>query len=292
VDDVLDEIGSEVAVEAGRGSGRIVRIAGAAAVLMLVLSGCSSKEEVLESTPADQLYNEGLVSLEAGKRVDAAKKFEDVDRLHPFSPYGKKAILMQAYTQFQRNAYTDAIQSAQRYVTLFPTSPDAAYAQYLIAESYYRQMPEVSRDQQRTGSALEAYADLIKKYPTSPYAEDAKKKILLVKDQLAGKEMDVGRFYLQQRRYLAAINRFKVVVSEYQTTRHVEEALARLVECYYALGIVSEAKTAAAVLGHNFPDSQWYRDSYSLLAKGGYEPGEDSGSWISKAFNATNVKLF
>ncbi|TBW38701.1 outer membrane protein assembly factor BamD [Siculibacillus lacustris] len=261
------------------------------AVMAAMLAGCSStKDDVLDTTPADQLYNEGLINLEAGKRAEAAKKFEDVDRLHPYSTYGKKAVLMQAYTQFQRGSYTDAIQAAQRFVTMYPTSPDAAYAQYLVAESYYRQIPEVSRDQQRTNSALEAYAELIQKYPTSPYAEDGRKKILLVKDQLAGKEMDVGRFYLSKHQYLAAINRFKSVVSDYQTTRHVEEALARLVECYYALGIVPEAKTAAAVLGHNFPESPWYKDSYALLAKGGYEPGEDTGSWISKAF--VNVKLF
>ncbi len=286
--DVQVEIGTHMTT--GRALARAGRIAIAAAMAAALLAGCSSKDEVLESTPADQLYNEGLVNLEAGKRADAAKKFEDVDRLHPYSTYGKKAILMQAYAQFERMSYTDAIQAAQRFITLYPTSPDAAYAQYLIAESYYRQMPEVSRDQQRTGSAVEAYKELIEKYPTSPYAEDGKKKLLQVKDQLAGKEMDVGRFYLQRRQYLAAINRFKLVLSEYQTTRHVEEALARLVECYYALGVIPEAKTAAAVLGHNFPESQWYKDSYALLAKGGYEPSEDKGSWISKAF--VNVKLF
>ena len=137
--------------------------------------------------------------------------------------------------------------------------------------------------------ATAAYAELLQKYPNSQYADDARKKVLTVKDQLAGKEMDVGRFYLRKNQYLAAINRFKVVVSQYQTTRHVEEALARLVECYYAMGVVNEAQTAAAVLGHNFPDSQWYKDSYTLLQKGGYEPSEDGNSWISRSL--AGVKL-
>ena len=256
-----------------------------------LLAGCASKEDDLglDRTPADQLYNQALVLKKAGKRSDAVKKFEDVDRLHPYSEWAKKAILMQAYTQFERGDYTECINSARRFVTLYPSSPDAAYAQYLIAESNYKQIPDVGRDQERTGKALAAYAELILKYPTSPYADDARKKVLMVKDQLAGKEMDVGRFYLRKGQYLAAINRFKLVTTEYQTTRHVEEALARLVEAYYAMGVINEAQTAAAVLGHNFPDSQWYKDSYSLLHKGGYEPSESSDSWLSKQFRGFRV---
>jgi outer membrane protein assembly factor BamD len=279
----------------GRSSdfGRSRRLAGLALGLTLAtfLTGCASKEEDLglDRTPADQLYNEGLVLQQAGKRADAVKKFEDLDRLHPYSEWAKKAVLMQAYTQFERSNYTECITAGRRFVTLYPGSPEAAYAQYLIAESYFRQIPDVSRDQERTGKALAAYAELIQKYPDSQYADDARHKILTVKDQLAGKEMDVGRFYLRKRQYLAAINRFKVVTTEYQTTRHVEEALSRLVEAYYALGVVNEAQTAAAVLGHNFPDSQWYKDSYDLLKKGGYEPSESSDSWISKSFRGFKV---
>ncbi len=272
-------------VATARRLGSVGRV-GSALALVLFLAACSHKQDLVDNTePADKLYNEGLVALEAGKRADAVKKFDDVDRLHPYSQLSKNAVLMQTYVQFQRGAYTDAIQSGQRFITLYPSSPDAAYAQYLIAESYYAQIPDVSRDQARTASALAAYGVLIEKYPTSPYAEDARKKVLNVRDQLAGKEMDVGRFYLRKHQYLAAINRFKVVVSQYQTTRHVEEALARLVECYYAMGVVNEAKTAAAVLGHNFPDSPWYKDSYDLLQKGGYEPSEDASSWISKSLS-------
>lgn len=289
---LVSSVSTDVSRHGGEGRKRLPIGALIALTLVAVASaGCASKdEEVFDNTPADKLYNEGLVTLESGKRADAAKKFEDVDRLHPYSEWSKKAVLMQAYTQFERGAYTDCIQAAQRFLSLYPSSPDAPYAQYLLAESYYRQMPDVSRDQQRTGSALAAYAELVQKYPQSNYAEDAKKKLLAIKDQLGGKEMDVGRFYLRQKQYLAAINRFKVVVSQYQTTRHVEEALARLVECYYAMGVVAEAQTAAAVLGHNFPDSPWYKDSYTLLQKGGYEPSENSLSWISQSFKG--VKMF
>jgi len=278
---------TDVRVPAGR---KIASVA-IALTTAILLAGCASKEDDLglDKTPADQLYNEGLLLQQAGKRADAVKKFEDLDRLHPYSEWAKKSVLMQAYTQFERGNYTECITAGKRFVTLYPGSPDAAYAQYLIAESYYKQIPDVSRDQERTGKALAAYAELLQKYPTSQYADDARRKVLNVKDQLAGKEMDVGRFYLRKGQHLAAINRFKLVTTEFQTTRHVEEALARLVESYYALGVITEAQTAAAVLGHNFPDSPWYKDSYSLLQKGGYEPSEDSGSWISRSFRGFKV---
>ncbi|MDK9696347.1 MAG: outer membrane protein assembly factor BamD [Siculibacillus sp.] len=287
------DAGRTKTLERGSALARHRRLAGLAlaATMAALLAGCASKEDDLglDRTPADQLYNEGLVLQQAGKRADAVKKFEDVDRLHPYSDWAKKSVLMQAYTQFERGNHTECITAARRFITLYPGSPDAAYAQYLMAESYYKQIPDVSRDQERTGKAMQAYAELVQKYPDSPYADDARKKILTVKDQLAGKEMDVGRFYLRKGQHLAAINRFKVVTTDYQTTRHVEEALARLVEAYYALGVVNEAQTAAAVLGHNFPDSQWYKDSYSLLKTGGYEPNESSGSWISKSFRGFRI---
>jgi outer membrane protein assembly factor BamD len=275
-------------------SGSRLRMAAAIALALTVGACASAKDEVDNTVSADQLYNEGLVQLQAGKRADAVKKFDDVDRLHPYSQLSKQALLMQAYTQFERGAFTDAISAGQRFVTLYPSSPDAAYAQYIVAESLYQQIPDVSRDQAQTAKALAAYGELVEKYPNSPYAEDGRKKVLNVRDQLGGKEMDIGRFYLRKHQYLAAINRFKIVVSQYQTTRHVEEALARLVECYYAMGVVSEAQTAAAVLGHNFPDSQWYKDSYALLQNGGYEPNEDKSSWISKSISQPlkSVKFF
>ncbi|MBT9291391.1 outer membrane protein assembly factor BamD [Prosthecodimorpha staleyi] len=272
------------------GSVRRLRLFAAVAAAGLALAACSSTDDTVDkTTPPDVLFNTGLAQLEAGKTTSAVKSFEDVDRLHPYSELAKKSILLQAYSNFQKGAYTDAIQASKRFVTLYPSHKDAAYAQYLIGESYYAQIPDITRDQDITNKSLEAYGDVIKKYPDSPYAKDAQKKIDFARDQLAGKEMEVGRFYLSKKQYLAAISRFRKVVSDYQTTRHVEEALSRLVESYYALGVVKEAQTAAAVLGHNFPDSQWYRDSYALLKSGGYEPEVASGSWITKALGKINV---
>ena len=191
---------------------------------------------------------------------------------------------MSAYAYYQANDYDSCIGAATRYVTLHPGSPDAAYAQYLIAASHYDQIADVTRDQGRTEKAIAALEEVVRKYPTSEYAVSAKAKLEAARDQLAGREMTVGRYNLQKRNYTGAINRFKTVVTQYQTTRHVEEALARLTEAYMAIGIVSEAQTAAAVLGHNFPDSPWYKDAYNLVKSGGTEPTEDTGSYISRAF--------
>ncbi|MDR3496772.1 MAG: outer membrane protein assembly factor BamD [Ancalomicrobiaceae bacterium] len=267
---------------------RLVTAAGLA--LVLGLAACSSTDEdKVDATPADVLYNQGLANMQSGKPTEAIKKFEDLDRLHPYSELSRKGILLQAYSAFEKGDYTSCIQAAKRFATIYPQSPEAAYALYLIAESYYKQIPEVSRDQELTQKALDAYAELLTKFPDSRFTADARQKQEAARDQLAGKEMEIGRFYLQKREYLAAINRFRVVVGKYQTTRHVEEALSRLVECYYALGVVPEAQTAAAVLGHNFPDSKWYKDSFTLLQTGGYAPQEDQGSWISKAFRGIKI---
>ncbi len=167
---------------------------------------------------------------------------------------------------------------------MHPGSADAAYAQYLIGSSYFDQIPEISRDQGRTERAVEALEEVVRKYPGSEYAAAAKRKIDIARDQLAGKEMDVARYYMKKRDYTGAINRFKVVVTRYQTTRHVEEALLRLTEAYMSLGIMDEAQTSAAVLGHNFPDSRWYKDAYELVQSRGLKPSENKGSWISRAF--------
>ena len=214
----------------------------------------------------------------------ASKKFEEVDRQHPYSDWARKSLLMSAYAFYQAGDYDSTIGSATRYVTLHPGSADAAYAQYLIAASHYDQIPDISRDQGRTEKAMASLEEVIRKYPASEYATSAKKKLEGARDQLAGKEMSVGRYYMDKRDYTAAINRYKTVVTQYQTTRHVEEALARLTEAYMAIGIVSEAQTAAAVLGHNFPDSRWYKDAYNLVKSGGLEPSENKGSYISRAF--------
>jgi outer membrane protein assembly factor BamD len=191
---------------------------------------------------------------------------------------------MTVFSQYQHSSYDDAIASAQRYIALYPTSSDIAYVYYLQAMSYYNQIPEISRDQDRAAKATALFALIVEKYPKSEYAEDSRYKLQVTRDQLAGKEMLVGRYYLNQHNYSAAINRFREVLAKYQTTRHAEEALMRLTEAYLALGITNEAQTAAAVLGHNYPDSIWYKDAFALLKNDGLQPHEDQGSWISKAF--------
>jgi outer membrane protein assembly factor BamD len=262
------------------------------ALVVAALPACSlfGKEDVIPDDPADKLYNEGLFLLNNKKDYkQAAKRFEEVDRQHPYSEWARKALLMSAYAHYEGLQYDESITAAKRYVTLHPGSPDAAYAQFLIGSSYFDQIPDISRDQQRTQKAMEALDEVARKYPNTEYAVAAKKKLEIARDQLAGKEMDTARFYQKKRDYIAAINRFKVVITQYQTTRHVEEALMRLTETYMSLGIVNEAQTAAAVLGHNFPDSPWYKDAYALVRGGGFEPNEDQASWISKAFRKVGL---
>jgi outer membrane protein assembly factor BamD len=269
-----------------RGGRAFTRIA-LLGILAATLGACSmfDKDAVAPDEPADKLYNEGLYLLNTKKDPkEAAKKFEEVDRQHPYSEWARKSLIMSAYAYYESGAYDDCISTAQRYVTLHPGSPDAAYAQFLIGSSYFDQIPEISRDQTRTEKALEGLDEVVRRYPNSEYAVAAKRKMEMARDQLAGKEMEVGRWHLQRREFTGAINRFKVVVTRYQRTRHVEEALMRLTEAYMALGIVDEAQTSAAVLGHNFPDSRWYKDAYALMQSRGLQPSENKGSWISQAF--------
>ena len=196
---------------------------------------------------------------------------------------------MQTYSQYEAQQWDDAISSANRYISLYPTSDDAPYASYLAAMSYYNQIPDISRDQERAEKALILFSQIVQKWPKSQYAEDSKYKINVTRDQLAGKEMSIGRFYLSRRNYTAAINRFREVLGKYQTTRHAEEALYRLTEAYMGLGITNEAQTAAAVLGHNFPDSDWYQDAFKLLQTGGLSPEENQGSWMTKVFKKVGL---
>jgi outer membrane protein assembly factor BamD len=264
----------------------------ALALIVVAVPACSffGKEEVIPDDAADKLYNEGLYLL--NKEHDfkkAAKRFEEVDRQHPYSEWARKSLIMTAYTYYEGGLYDDCVNAAKRYITLHPGSPDAAYAQYLIGASYFDQISDITRDQGRTEKAMNALDEVSRKYPNTEYAANAKKKLEVARDQLAGKEMDTARYYQKRRDYIAAINRFKVVITQYQTTRHVEEALMRLTETYMSLGIVAEAQTAAAVLGHNFPDSPWYKDAYNLVKGGGLEPSENSGSWISKAFKKVGL---
>jgi outer membrane protein assembly factor BamD len=252
------------------------------------LAGCSSDEplEPFVEIPAEVSYNAGIAYLQQGDYRRATEKFEEVDVQHPYSEWARKSLIMTTYTNYTRGNYTEAVTSGQRYVTLYPGSEDAAYAQFLIGQSYYAQIPDITRDQEMTQKAFAAMSELVQRYPESPYAAEAQKKLDFARDQIAGKEMEVGRYYLTRHQYIGAINRFKTVVTTYQTTRHVEEALQRLTEAYFSMGIVDEAQTAAAVLGHNYPDSRWYKDAFVLLESKGLAPRENTGSWISKAFRA------
>jgi outer membrane protein assembly factor BamD len=249
-------------------------------------TGTKYKMVIEPDVPASKAYDQGLSQLAAGAPQEAAKKFTDLGEKFPDSDWSRKGLLMTTYAQYEAGDFDSAESSAERYVKLYPKSTEAAYALYLEASSYYRQIPDISRDQERAGKALEAFQQVVKDYPDSEYVEDSKYKIQVTADQLAGKEMSIGRFYLNRRNFTAAINRFRNVLTTYQTTRHSEEALYRLTEAYLGLGITDEAQTAAAVLGHNFPDGQWYKDAYALLKGGGLAPKESQESWISKLYHS------
>jgi outer membrane protein assembly factor BamD len=263
----------------------LVSVAGVAAI-----SGCASKDDDLDLSayvdtiePADVLYNQALANLNAGRLDEASKKFDAVDRQHPYSEFARKALVMGAFANYRAGKYDDALAMTKRYIALYPTQPEAAYAYYITGLCYYRQIPDVTREQGMTRRSITAFNEVVERFPQSEYVDDSKAKIRFARDQLAGKEMQVGRYYLERKEYLASIKRFRGVVEQYSNTRHIEEALARLTEAYYALGLTNEAQTAAAVLGQNYPDSQWYKDSYKLLQSGGLEPRQSAGSWLSKA---------
>lgn len=269
--------------------GTFKMIAGAAFLAVLpVLGACTSTDDadlalyVENIEPADRLYNQGLANLEAGRMTEAGRKFKAVENQHPYTDFGRKALVMQAFTQYRQGKFDDAIQTAKRYTTLYPATDDAAYATYIAGLSYWRQIEDVTRDQEEAQRMIQVMNQVVTRWPDSEYVDDAQAKIRFGRDQLAGKEMQVGRYYLERREYLAAIRRFRYVVENYSNTRHVEEALARLTESYLAMGLVEEAQNSAAVLGYNFPDSPWYKDAFALLTEGGYKPQESSGGWLSK----------
>jgi outer membrane protein assembly factor BamD len=241
-----------------------------------------------DAEPIAKHYNAGLDHMRKANYRSAAESFAEVERQHPYSIWATRAVLMQAYAQYMRNSYDDAINAAQRFIALHPGHKDAPYAYYLVALSHYEQISDVKRDQTTTKKALESLDEVSRRFPGTPYATDAAAKAVLARDHLAGKEMEIGRYYQNQNAYLAAINRFKTVVTDYQTTTHTPEALYRLTETYLALGVQSEAQMAAAVLGHNYPGSQWYKDAYALLGNKGLEPRQDEGSWLSNAISAVN----
>jgi outer membrane protein assembly factor BamD len=239
---------------------------GAALLAASILAGCSSNDEPeYVERPVEELYNEAVDQAEGKEFADAADTFLEVERQHPYSIWATKAQLMSAFSYYSDGQYDDAILSADRFIQLHPGNRDISYAYYLKALSYYEQITDVGRDQRTTKLALQSLDDVVRRFPDSRYAKDAVLKIDLTRDHLAGKEMEIGRYYHERDNYLAAINRYRTVIENYQTTTHVPEALHRLSEAYSALGIEPEAQSNAAVLGHNFPGSEWYIDSYELV---------------------------
>ncbi len=245
----------------------------AALMAATALSACAGTKKKPQlayvERPVDQLYATGATRLDQHRWTEAVDYFEEVERQHPYSEWSRRSILMTAYAYYSGNQYEDAVAAADRFIQLYPGSPSAAYAYYLKAICYFEQIADVQRDQGATLNALASLRDVARRYPTSDYARDARVKVDMVYDQLAGKEMEVGRWYLRQNQPLAAIGRFKKVIDDYQTTSHTPEALYRLVEAYLTIGVVDEAKRNAAVLGFNYPGDRWYQDAYRLMERKG-----------------------
>jgi len=263
------------------------------------LSGCSlfdtddasndlnKDAQAFQARPVDQIYADAWRAINRQDWAGAAKQFDEVERQWPFSIWARRAMLMSAFCSYQAGgaSYDAAISTADEYISLHPGSPEVAYAFYLKAISLYEQITDVGRDQSKTEAALVALQDVAQRFPDTDYARDATLKIDLTLDHLAGKEMEVGRYYLTRGDYIGAINRFRNVVQDYQKTPQIAEALERLTEAYYSLGLDSEAQTSAAVLGANYPGSQWYQDAYNILKGRNLQPQEDKRSWISQAFH-------
>lgn len=268
-----------------------------AAMALAALTGCSIFEgkddatnnankdaEAYRERSVEQIYADGWRAINEGAWEVCAAQFNEVDRQHPYSVWARRAMLISAFCAYQANAYTSAIATADQYISLHPGSPEVAYAFYIKAISLYEQIVDIGRDQSNTEGALVALQDVVQRFPDTEYARDATLKIDLTNDHLAGKEMAVGRYYLKRGDYIGAINRFRTVVDQYQTTPQIAEALERICEAYYSLGLDSEAQTAAAVLGRNYPGSGWYKNAYNILKGRNLRPVEDNRSWISQAF--------
>ncbi|MCZ2204054.1 outer membrane protein assembly factor BamD [Bartonella sp. A05] len=260
---------------------------------IFLLAGCLNKNEntlnpgdhVLAIESADILYKQALANLNAGRFEEAVKKFSAIEKTYAYTEWGRKALIKGASVNHQLAKYDDAINMAQRYITLYPTSDDSDYAYYIIGLSSFKQIPDVTRDQKDTKRAIAAMQLLVERYPGSKYVKDAKAKIHFAREQLAGKEMQIGRYYERGRQYLAASKRFRKVIEEYSDTNQVEEALFRLTEVNLALGLIREAQTAVSILKRNYPASQWYKLAYNLLQKSSILPQEHKSSWISNAFS-------
>ncbi|AMY68463.1 outer membrane protein assembly factor BamD [Frigidibacter mobilis] len=257
-------------------------------VLAATLAACGGgrpKEIPIEDLSAEQIYQKAEFELENSRKPDeAARLFSEIERLYPYSEWAKRALIMQAFAFHSDRDYENSRAAAQRYIEFYPAEEDAAYAQYLLALSYYDQIDDVGRDQGLTFQALQALRVVIEQYPDSEYARSAMLKFDLAFDHLAAKEMEIGRYYLKRGHYTAAINRFRVVVEEFQTTTHTPEALHRLVESYLSLGLTDEAQTAGAILGHNFQSTEWYQDSYKLLTGRGLSMEAKGDSWLAGVY--------
>lgn len=269
----------------------------AAALLTLTLAGCGGGNGgavsrilggqstiPLETFTAEQIYERGEFEMERSKDDDAAFYFGEVERLYPYSEWAKRGLIMQAFAYHKDKDYENSRASAQRFIDVYPTDEDAAYAQYLLALSYYDQIEDVGRDQGLTFQALQGLRTVIERYPDSEYASSAVLKFDLAFDHLAGKEMEIGRYYLRRDHYTAAINRFRVVVEDFQTTTHTPEALHRLVEAYLSLGLTDEAQTAGAILGFNYKGTDWYEDSFKLLTGRGLELKAAGDGWLRQIY--------
>ena len=262
----------------------IRRLLAAACLAVLAACGDSDEEINLESFSAQDIFARAEYELERGEPEEAARYFGEVERLYPYSELAKRALIMQAFAFHEADIYELSRSSAQRFLDFYPADEDAAYAQYLLALSYYDQIDEVGRDQGLTFQALQALREVIERYPDTEYARSAVLKFDLAFDHLAGKEMEIGRYYLKRGNDQAAINRFRVVVEDFQTTTHTAEALHRLVEAYLRIGLTDEAQTAGAILGYNFQGSEFYEDTYSLLAEAGLQPEARGDSWLSRLY--------
>jgi len=261
---------------------------GVSAMSLAVLVACSGGDPrnigTLDQYTAQEIFERGEFELESNNPDDAAYYFGEIERLYPYSDWAQRALIMQAFAYHRDRDYPNSRSAAQRYLDFYPVEEDAAYAQYLLALSYYDQIDEIGRDQGLTFQALQALRVVIEQYPNTEYARSAVLKFDLAFDHLAGKEMEVGRFYLKRGHYAAAVNRFRVVVEDFQTTSHTAEALHRLVEAYISLGLYDEAQTAGAVLGYNYQSSEWYADSFALLKGQGLGMRSQGTNWLSSIY--------
>lgn len=265
---------------------RSIYFIGVILVILGPLVGCSNTAEVgsdeIENYSAKQIFDRAEFEMARSKPMDAIAFFSDVERLYPYSEWAKRSVIMQAFANHKAKQYEEARDAAERYIEYYPSDEDSAYAQYIIALSYYDQIEDVGRDQQVTAKALEAFKTLMVNYPNSEYVKAAELKYDLAFDHLAGKEMEVGRYYLKRQQFPAAINRFRIVVEEYQTSSYTAEALHRLVEAYLSMGLVEEAQSAGAILGYNYQATAWYQRTYSLLKNENLSPAAKGTGWLRK----------